>query len=199
MARQGRFGKYGDSKRKERLRKGALLSVKKRALTDGPIQGFRPSGGKVFVRDAVESDKGFIKELSKEAFEKYGPYENMIPEWLGSGAVMAFLACRKKRLLGFAMISRPVHENRTQPLCELLAIAVVRASRGNGIGRLMMVEAEKRAAEMGAVAIVLHAAVGNLIAQKLFKKSGFVPCSIKKRYYPNGQEAIMMKKSVKQE
>jgi ribosomal protein S18 acetylase RimI-like enzyme len=196
MARQGRFGKYGDIKRKERLRKGSFPSERPHPLVGRHIHGSHVPGAKVFIRDAMEADKGFIKALSRDAFEKYGPYENTIPEWLISGFAIAFLACTRKKPIGFAMISRPAQENRMQPVCELLAIAVARALQGRGTGDLIMVEAEKRALGMRAASIVLHSAAGNMCAQKLFERHGFVPCMVKKRYYPNGQEAVMMRKSL---
>ena len=194
MGRQGRFGKYGDIKRKERLRKGSISTRGQHQGTRNPVPFSRSSGGKVFIRDAVESDNGFIKELSKEAFDKYGPYEEIIPEWVDSGLAVVFVACSRKKSLGFGMISRPFLKDGMQPISELLAIAVARGAQGRGIGSLIVIEAEERALEMGAASIVLHAAVGNTAAQRLFNRQGFVSSLIKGGYYPNGQEAIMMVK-----
>lgn len=193
MGGGGRFGKYGDFKRKERLRKGSrqgmelyLERTKKRSAH------YYTRKNQFYMRDVLASDREFIKVLSKEAFNQYGPYEDMIPEWLYSSFTMTFIACGEDKSLGFAMISRPLLADKKSAFSELLAIAVSRPVRGRGIGDLLLEEAERRAAEMGAEAIVLHSAVENAIGQKLFLRHGFEPFMNKTNYYPNGQEAIMM-------
>ena len=196
MGRQGRFGKYGDIKRKERLRKGRLTVGGQKPLTGKYVPENRTLRDRIIIRDAVESDKDFIRSLSEEAFEKYGPYETTIPEWVGSGLAETFIACRRKKPLGFGMISPPHFKDPMHPASELLAIAVVRGARGRGIGHRLVLEAEKKAMEMGAVFMTLHSASGNAGARNLFKRHGFVPCRIKKSYYPKGQEAVMMKKNL---
>ncbi|MFC1884266.1 GNAT family N-acetyltransferase [Thermodesulfobacteriota bacterium] len=196
MGGGGHFGKYGDFKRNEKLRKGLSSGKELRHERINSSSAHYARNDQFFIRDVQPSDRGFIKVLSKEAFNKYGAYENMIPKWLDSGFTVAFMACGKEKSLGFAMISRPPLASKKSALSELLAIAVARALRGRGIGHLLLNEAERRAADMGSESIVLHSASENLVGQKLFVRHGFEPFINKINYYPNGQEAIMMIKRI---
>ena len=44
--------------------------------------------------------------------------------------------------------------------------------------------------------IVLHTAVDNISAQRLFEKFGFFALETKAGFYPEGQDAIMMSKDM---
>jgi ribosomal protein S18 acetylase RimI-like enzyme len=55
---------------------------------------------------------------------------------------------------------------------------------------------ESRATELHAQRIVLHTGTDNLAAQALFARSGYTPNEIKQRFYPAGQDAVMMSKEI---
>jgi ribosomal protein S18 acetylase RimI-like enzyme len=55
---------------------------------------------------------------------------------------------------------------------------------------------ENRAVELHAKRVVLHTGTDNLGAQALFSRSGYTPCEIKQRFYPAGQDAVMMSKAI---
>jgi ribosomal protein S18 acetylase RimI-like enzyme len=202
MGNRGRFGKYGEKKRIERLRRSRTLGASKLKGT-APVNRHRAyhrdSTGRreVFTLRAAEpADTEFIRALSREAFSLYGPYEEILPHWFESGITVTAVALSRKRPAGFAMLSLPVppwHDSRE---CELLAIAVSGAKQGQGIGDMLLREAEKIAAEMGAGTLVLHTAAGNAPARGLFQSHGFRVREIKCRFYPRGQDAHMMFKDI---
>jgi ribosomal-protein-alanine N-acetyltransferase len=79
---------------------------------------------------------------------------------------------------------------------EVLAIAVEPARWKCGIGHLLMKEMQKRARQIEVETLVLHTATENFPGQRLFRKCGFVPCEMKKAFYPEGQDALMMLKDL---
>lgn len=66
---------------------------------------------------------------------------------------------------------------------EILAIGVRTADRRQGIGRRLVVEIARLAADRGALALFLEVAAANLPARGLYGKLGFEAVGTRKRYY----------------
>ena len=202
MGNQGRFGKYGDIKRVERLRKARIRPDHAQDRRDGPLRGVSNYGKKalqevrVIVRRAKASDGAYIRSLSKKVFEQYGDYEDMLPRWSLSDMTVTLLALKGKQAVGFAMLGRVPHEGCSPRISELLAIAVEPESQGRGIGDFLMKEIlrEAKAHEIGT--LVLHTAVENVAGQRLFEKHGFAESEIEKNFYSAGQDALVMYKDM---
>ncbi|RLB82932.1 MAG: hypothetical protein DRH17_04035 [Deltaproteobacteria bacterium] len=166
MVKGDRFGKYGETKGIARL------------------------------RQARAADVDYIRALSKKVFQQYGPYENILACWFESGITVTLLALMQKRPVGFVMLDRLEHKWYLPRVCELLAIAVEPLRWRLGIGDLLMRGVQRKAKELGIKTLVLHTAAENLPGQKLFKKHEFIPFKIKKHFYPEGQDALMMYKDI---
>ncbi|MCP4667597.1 MAG: GNAT family N-acetyltransferase [Deltaproteobacteria bacterium] len=200
MGTRGRYGKYGERKRLERLRDS-------RAPGATPRRGIAPrqgrssflkgiNGSPLGVRPARPTDMGYIRDLSKRSFQQYGPYHHILSQWFELGTTITLLACQDKRAVGFAMLGRPLLNHPAPLETEVLAIAVERNSQRKGIGDLLMREVKSAAHHMQVEKILLHTAVENVPACSLFKKHGFVPGALKKGFYPRGQDALMMFKEM---
>ena len=57
----------------------------------------------------------------------------------------------------------------------------------------------RRSRDLGIAFVVLHTAVGNRKGRGLFEKYGFFPSSVKRRFYPEGQDALMMVRPLEQQ
>ena len=96
MGKSGRFGKYGEQKRKERLRQsrtggmGCGPSGRHPGSDAFPYDKRPHRKGRIVVRPAEVSDAEFIQNLSRKAFRQYGPYEELLPAWFLSGIGAAF-------------------------------------------------------------------------------------------------------------
>jgi len=150
----------------------------------------------VTTRPARTSEVDYIQNLSKRVFHKYGPYETMLSRWFEAVITVTVLALMGKKPVGFAMFTHPVKAWVFPRACELLAIAVEPERQGHGTGDLLLSEIERMAKEVGIETMVLHTGVENMPGQKLFKKHGFVPTEIKKNFYPEGQDALVMYKNL---
>ena len=202
MGNRGRFGKYGDIKRIERLRKsrvglgGTLQKIADPLRGAPPYEKRIPKKPKVIIRPAETSDVEYIRNLSKKVFQQYGTYDDTLPRWFLSGMTVTILALVKKAPAGFAMMGRLPHEWYAPRVSELLGIAVEPERQGCGIGDLLMKEVVREARGHEIEMLILHTAVENLDGQRLFKKHGFVASEVKKNFYPEGQEALMMYRNI---
>jgi len=201
MGNGGRFGKYGEQKRIDRLRQASNLPLSRTTAGEHP-----PSDGlhrrkprrkaRIAIRPAELSDEAFIRSLSRKAFQQYGPYEDLLPNWFLSGIGIAFVAVLGKRTAGYAMLERIPNLYTCPRVSELLAIAVEPWARNWGVGERLMEEIIRKANLLLVERLVLHTAVDNLPGQALFRKHGFVANGVEKEFYPEGQDALMMQKEM---
>ena len=76
---------------------------------------------------------------------------------------------------------------------HITAIAVEEASRGKGIGELLIIGSLELAMERRATVVTLEARVSNHVAQSLYQKYGFENVGIRKAYYTdNREDAVIM-------
>jgi [ribosomal protein S18]-alanine N-acetyltransferase len=71
-------------------------------------------------------------------------------------------------------------------------VAVRESHRRRGIARMLMVELLARAIDRDAIAATLEVRVSNTAAQRMYHRFGFVPAGVRPRYYPDGEDAVIM-------
>lgn len=71
-------------------------------------------------------------------------------------------------------------------------LAVDPAHHRRGIGRRVLLELNRVALERGCSALSLEVRVSNRRAQELYQRFGFVPAGVRKNYYENVEDAIVM-------
>jgi len=202
MSKHGRFGKYGEQKRIERLRQSRSVhdQIQRKGISSPrkTAQHKDKSSSKTqfTTRPARPSEVAYIQNLSEKVFHQYGPYGIMLPRWFEAVITVTVLALMGKKPVGFAMFTHPEKTWVFPRACELLAIAVEPERQGQGTGDLILSEIERMAEELGIEKMVLHTGVENMPGQKLFMKHGFAPTQIKMNFYPEGQDALMMAKDL---
>jgi len=75
---------------------------------------------------------------------------------------------------------------------HILNVAVNPAQRGKGIGRLLVEKVLAECRDGGAEFVSLEVRPSNVDAIALYKGVGFVECGRRKRYYENGEDALLM-------
>jgi len=202
VGRGGRFGKYGEHKRFERLRRGRV-----RDFIPGKSfypKASRPSswghgskkyfeGLKLTLRTANPRDLPFIVELSEQVFSAYGPYDEIVARWASFAQIITVVVEEKGQLRGFAMIN-PMHGAQNEAKGELLAIAVSPEYQRRGIGKRLLGYMENVARNVGMEEMVIHAAEINKAAHQFFAKNGFIQRGSIDSYYPRGQKVLEMSK-----
>lgn len=202
MGRRGRFGKYGEIKRIARLwqaKRGPGYPYKTgvdKTRKNPPVVEKTTSKDRFTAIPAGKSAAYFISNLSRTAFHIYGPYENILPGWLESGKTLTLLGIRGEMPVAFAMLGPPSEAWHFPRTCELLAIAVEPEFQRHGMGAFLMRNIEKKAKQRLVQTLVLHTGAKNLAGQAFFLKCGFIRSDIRQRFYPNGQDALLMIKEI---
>ena len=75
---------------------------------------------------------------------------------------------------------------------EILDVAVSGSLRGRGIGRTLVESAFTFCRERGAALVFLEVRVGNAPAISLYRRLGFRETGRRKRYYEDGEDALLM-------
>lgn len=77
--------------------------------------------------------------------------------------------------------------------CELLYIAVVQGERGKGFAKMLMEHCHKELAALGAKSFFLEVRTSNAVAIALYEKLGYKKIAERKKYYSDGEDAMVMK------
>lgn len=75
---------------------------------------------------------------------------------------------------------------------DITNIAVKRDCRGQGIGKMLTSALIQEAKKQEIKAITLEVRVSNISAIRLYEGCGFKNAGIRKKYYPDGEDAIIM-------
>jgi ribosomal-protein-alanine N-acetyltransferase len=79
---------------------------------------------------------------------------------------------------------------------EILTLAVLPDARRQGLGSQLVRAAAVRAHAAGAETMFLEVGLENLAARLLYQSLGFYKVSQRKAYYPNGEDALVLKASL---
>ncbi|MBE7067988.1 MAG: ribosomal-protein-alanine N-acetyltransferase [Clostridiales bacterium] len=100
----------------------------------------------------------------------------------------SFLVEREGKILGYACLLVLFED------AEIENIAVDLPYRRQGIGRKLMEEMHEKAKSLGAKRCLLEVRVSNISAISLYEKYGYEKYGVRKRYYPDGEDAFVMQK-----
>lgn len=75
---------------------------------------------------------------------------------------------------------------------DVLTVAVAPASRRLGVGRALTRALRDALVARGAATVLLEVRRDNHAARRLYEGLGFVPTSVRRRYYGDGQDALVL-------
>jgi ribosomal-protein-alanine N-acetyltransferase len=75
---------------------------------------------------------------------------------------------------------------------HIMNVAVRKEHRGRGLGKLLVEGVLRECRKRGAEYVSLEVRPSNTAAISLYRKLGFVETGLRKRYYENGEDAILM-------
>ena len=79
---------------------------------------------------------------------------------------------------------------------EILTLAVEPEARRQGIGGTLLVHAMATAAARGAAAMFLEVSEANGAARALYAAAGFAAAGQRRRYYPDGSDALVLRREL---
>ncbi|MCP3424885.1 ribosomal protein S18-alanine N-acetyltransferase [Rothia sp. AR01] len=79
---------------------------------------------------------------------------------------------------------------------DVQTIAVVPEHEGRGVGRWLMERMHRQAREAGAATMMLEVRADNPRAEGLYSSLGYERIHVRRRYYPDGADAVIMRKTL---
>ena len=144
----------------------------------------------ITIRDWEEKDLPKLMALERACFTDVWTTEMMKNEYT-RGGFCGVLAEDDGEIVGY-LCGYSLFED-----AELLKTAVLQTRRGEGIGGKMMDAFCEKATSQGAERIFLEVRVSNEPALGLYQSRGFEKTRIRKRYYPDGEDALEMKRELR--
>lgn len=142
------------------------------------------------IRELLPSDVAFLVSSRDSGFSD-GWTEKMINDSLSVGNFFGFVAEEDGAPTGFVTLSM------TEDFCDIESVFVRPEKRRRGVAERLFETAEKRVAEKKIPSMLLEVRKSNVPAINLYIKKGFVVISTRKKYYPDGENAVVMKKEIK--
>jgi len=142
--------------------------------------------GEIEIRDAIEDDVGEILSIDDLVFSTtWSP--SFLRQQLCSQKCSHRVIEKAGKIVGHAGLMRLNDEG------HVTTMAVSSNSQGFGLGRLLLADLCSSAIALSLVAITLEVRVGNLRAQSLYQKFGFVPAGVRPNYYSDtSEDALIM-------
>jgi len=143
------------------------------------------------IRQATTNDLAELANLHRLTLGDHGPDPMVaLTQQLARG--MVWLAEDPSGILGLATGQIAADE------AEIHAVAVVPQARKKGIGRRLVQALEDAAFTMGATTCFLEVRASNLGARTLYQRSGYEQCGQRPAYYPDGEDAIVMRRRLRE-
>ena len=143
----------------------------------------------ITIRDWTERDLPKLMALERACFADAWTTEMMKSEY-ARGGFCGVLAEEDGEIVGYVCGFTLFEDG------ELLKIAVGQESRDKGIGGLLLDAFAEKAISQGAERIFLEVRISNEPALGLYRSRGFEKTRIRKRYYPDGEDALEMKREL---
>ena len=145
----------------------------------------------VVIRHCEKDDLKAIAVLETECFTDAWTEQALQNEFARLD-FYGLVAVSSGEIVGYALATA-LFEN-----ADLERIAVQKQSRGLGFGGKLLDYLLHDVKRLGVEQVFLEVRVGNTSAIGLYESRGFETTRIRARYYPNGEDAKEMKKSVKE-
>lgn len=140
------------------------------------------------IRRMTEQDVDAVVAIEEQVFTLPWSKESYLGELKNQFAT--YLVCDKEaQVAGYVGIWVVFEE------AHITNVAVAPQWRGQGLGRVLMEEAEKVARQKNALRILLEVRPSNYAALSLYQSLGYMETGRRKGYYSdNGEDAIIMTK-----
>lgn len=139
---------------------------------------------KFLVRECLSSDLNSVGKIAKDAFLDYS--ESDYKKMSEDKNYKFFVATFNSLIVGYVVFLR------IDTKCEIIKIATKKDFRGCGIGTLLLESVANYAKNNQHEGLLLEVNEKNLSAINLYKKYGFTQIYIRKKYYNNTDDAIIM-------
>ncbi len=157
----------------------------------------------MIIREVREDEIEEVIRINRRELPENYPYFVFRYFYLTWGRYF-LVAVEDGKIVGYIMGSVETKDNPRNPdiinikelpdeLGHIISFAVLREYQGRGIGSALLREELDRFSEV-VKAVYLEVRVSNVKAIRIYKKFGFKPIKVLKRYYMDGEDAYLMVK-----
>jgi ribosomal-protein-alanine N-acetyltransferase len=139
----------------------------------------------ISLRPFSKTDLSHVLEIERASFPSPWKEEFFISE-LRNPYSCFLVAEKKEEVIGYICCWFIVDEG------QILNLAVHPDSRQSGVGKLLVREILKEAKKKRVDSLSLEVRKNNLAALSLYKRLGFYEMTIRRKYYEDGEDALLM-------
>lgn len=139
------------------------------------------------IRPWIYQDNIEIFSLSNECFENFWSKETIADTFLQDNFI-GFVAVEDNKIIGFISTVWCIDE------CEIELIAVKKEYRNKLVATNLLNVAIEKFKEMKIKKLFLEVRRSNVVAQSFYEKQGFTYVGVRKNYYKNQEDALIMTK-----
>ncbi len=165
------------------------MSVLARLL---PRPGSESGSGHVHIAPMNRRDLRAVVAIEQVTYPK--PWSRSVfeaeLEQVDSGTRHYVVARRQRHVVGYAGLWLVPDPDGDQ--AHVTNVVVAESARRHGVGRQLMIELARQAIARGCVAWTLEVRATNTAAQAMYERFGFYSAGVRKRYYENTDDAIVM-------
>ena len=138
------------------------------------------------IRRMTLNDVDAVHAIEADTFARPWTREDFVKEMTTNACARYLVAERDGCIVGYAGAWIVLDE------AHITNIAVAKAWRGHGIGRLLTAALMQYASNLGVVYATLEVRRSNEAAKRLYQSLGFEYVGVRKRYYEdNGEDALL--------
>jgi ribosomal-protein-alanine N-acetyltransferase len=146
------------------------------------------AGAGITVRDMVPADIPAVHKLEERLFPVDAWPLHMFVDELSQPETRRYLVAEAPdRIVGYAGLMC------IEPIADVQTIAVVPEYEGRGIGSALLRELIREGRRRGAADVLLEVRADNPRAQQLYRRFGFEPIHVRRKYYRDGVDALIMR------
>ncbi len=135
----------------------------------------------ITVRNMQMKDVWPVSRIEQEIFSKPWSYQGFV-DALNLGSTIFLVAEEEGKIIGYIGMYLSLDEG------EITNVAVAVTERQRGVGGLLLTEMKKEAERRSVARIVLEVRVSNDSAVRLYERSGFKNCGVRKGFYDMPKE-----------
>ncbi len=138
------------------------------------------------LRDATREDLPAILGIDGASFSQ--PWsQRSFEQCFDDDKTYVVVAQSDERVLGFGVAYTVGDEG------EVATLAVDAMARGQGLGEKILQALLDFCRACGALKVFLEVRASNNVAQRLYARCGFVEAGLRRRYYADGEDAVLMR------
>lgn len=142
----------------------------------------------MIIRPMEVKDLDVVMALENDLYKSPWNKKNFLDELEGNQYAYLFVLEHEGNIFGYYGVWI-VADSAT-----ITKVSVNRALQNKGLGKILMDDLLTRTQEAGAVYVSLEVRVSNASAIHLYEINGFKNMGVRKRYYPDGEDAYSMVK-----